>query len=176
MSINNHFHLLKGASFSEELLSNIKKEIDVNRKLVSDFLLLDDIIAINFTHDYFETLIVTTDIEKTIFKIPFPDGSLYSGFKFRYGPHNVFACKIMLLLKYYLKDKIIISFELSHRGLSQDFIEAMEYLNNCGYDIKAEARPDNDSPRIFINSKEVLNIYDEDNSIFNSMFVIKKFD
>ncbi len=110
MSTNSHFHVLKGASFAKELISDIAREIKNNSDLVSEHDVLDDVIFINFTHPDFETLFVTTDYEKTFFKIKFPDDSIYSGFKFRNGKHNIFAFKIMLLLKYHMRDNIIIYF------------------------------------------------------------------
>ena len=173
MSTCSHFHVMKDAIFSKELLNDIEREIKNNQKLVSDYVLLDDVVFINFTHSGFETLFVTTDYEKTFFKLKFPDDSLYSGFKFRYGEHNIFAFKIMLLLKYHLKESIIISSEYMDEYFSSDFITALKYVNEeLGYNISAEVRENHTSPRIFINNEEVINIYDEDNKIFNSMFKI----
>ena len=175
MSTNSHFHVLKGASFTKELISDVEREITNNRGLVSEHVVSDDVVFINFTHPEFETLFVTTDYEKTFFKIKFPDESIYSGFKFRNGKHNVFAFKIMLLLKYHMKDKIIISSEYMSESLPSDFITALEYLNSIGYAIRVESRETSNSPRIFINEEEVLNIYDEDGKIFNSMFKVVHF-
>ena len=175
MSTCSHFHILKDASFTEALIKDIQKEIDNNTTLVSEYYLSNDVIIINFTHPEFETLFVTTDYEKTYFKIKFPDDSLYSGFKFRNGKHNVFAFKIMLLLKYHLKENIIISSEYMNEGLSGDFLIALEYINSLGYNIKAVSRESSTSPKIFIDDKEVCNIYDEDNKIFNSLFTVVNF-
>ena len=174
MSTNHHFHLLKGAKFTKELMRDIEREIKENSKLVKDSFISEDVICINFTHGSFETLFVTTDYDKTHFSLKFPDESLYSGFKYRNGDHNVFVFKIIMLLKYHLKDNIIISSEDFYGGYSYDFLKAIEYINNLGYNISAKLREDNDTtPRIFIDNEEVVNIYDEDGKIFNSMFTVK---
>lgn len=176
MSTSSHFHILKGAKFAEELLTSINAEIDINKKIVKDFFVSEDTILINFNHQGFETLFVTTNYEKTYFKIKFPDESLYSGFKYRDGESNVFACKIMLLLKYYLKEKIIVSSDCMRDYFSEDFEKALEYLNKKGYSMTANLREYSNTPLFFINNEKVNNIYDESGDIFNSMFKIATFD
>ena len=101
MSVNTYFYITKNVRvFTKELISDIQKVISLNKQFIQNYLIEDDVILLNFKNNNMESFFVTTNKDKTFFAIPFPDGTLYSGFKYVNSKHNKVACILSLLLKY----------------------------------------------------------------------------
>ena len=171
MSVNTHFHIRNIKAFPQELIADIQKSISLNKQLIQNYLIEDDVILINFKNNKMESLFITTNKDKTLFNIPFPDGSLYSGFKYTNSKHNKVACIVSLLLKYHLKEDITISSDGLSYCLDSDWEYAIKYLKDT-FNYNIEVIPQDGYPKVIINSLEVKNSYDEDNSIFNQMFKV----
>ena len=113
MSINHHFHLRPiKEGFSDELINDLKNEVEKNSQYVSGYIINKDVILINIKGpEIFETIfLMSTKLDKYP-TVEFPDGTLYSGFKYSRGRKNVFACKLMLLMKCHLKENLALTSE-----------------------------------------------------------------
>ena len=172
MSVNTYFYITKNVRvFTKELISDIQKVISLNKQFIQNYLIEDDVILLNFKNNNMESFFVTTNKDKTFFTIPFPDGTLYSGFKYVNSKHNKVACILSLLLKYHLKEDITISSDGLSYCLDSDWEYAIEYLKDT-FNYNIEVIPQDGYPKVIINSLKVKNSYDEDNSIFNQMFKV----
>lgn len=178
MSYLSSFYVKKDTKFTKQLLGALETEIKANKMYVESYYLSEEEIMIHIPS--FETihLCATANIKsregisRLMMKgyVLMPDGTVFSGFKHNCGNKNVAANIFMLIIKYYLKSKVVIALDdYGCGGLSTDFLKALDYVNKKGYNIEAKPRPNSSSPYIKINGKSVGNEYDRGGKIFNSM-------
>lgn len=172
------FYVKKDTKFSKQLLNALECEIKACNRYIDNYYLSEEEIVINIPS--FETIHIYAtssiksdgDYAKLMMGgyVPMSDGTLYSGFKHTSGDKNIVANIFMLIIKYYLKDKVAIYLEDCEYCLSNDFLNAVAYVNSKGYDIAVKYRVDSRNPYIKIKGRSVKNEFDADGKIFNSMF------
>lgn len=171
MSVSHNFYINSELiEFSAELLDKVKEIIKKYSSLITDSNIDKEHIFITFPVDRPSTFYITTKKEDCY--LPIKDKALFTFSKYYDGKYNAVFCEIALLCKYYLGEKLTISSDGFYYGIDSDWIKAENILQNENIDIKLKWREEDVSVDTFINGEYVLNEFDRDGAIFNSMYTV----
>lgn len=169
MSVASHIIIKETENgFPISLIKDIEKEIEKNKSYIDESFISDTEIFLNLKKpERFETIYVSSKKNKgSYLPLPLPNELLYTGFKYTQGDKNIFACKLLILIKYHLRENVTISSDGFRDYISCDWKIALDYINNA-YNYKIDISSDAYGEGIFtIDDIEIANSYNRNDPVF----------
>lgn len=174
MSVASHIIIRENEKgFPLSLIEDIEKEIEKNKSYVEESFVSNTEIFLNLKKpERFETIYVSSkENNESYYPLPLPNELLYTGFKYTQGDKNIFACKLLILIKYHLRENVTISSDGFRDYISCDWRIALDYINNT-YDYKISINSDEYGEGIFtIDDVEISNCYNRMDPVFKINFI-----
>lgn len=174
MSISHFFYVNSSLKeFPQELLDAVLKLIDNNKRLIADSEIDNEHILIALPAERPSGFYITT-VNKDSYLQALKEVS-FTFINYNAGRYNLIVCELALICKYYLEDKITITSDGFYMGIDYDWEKAEEEVKEKGFDIRLDWNENTQSPDFYIKGKKVLNEFDKDGKIFNSIFKAVKY-
>lgn len=169
MSVASHIIIKENKKgFPSALIRDIEMELEKNKSYIEESFVSDtDIFLTLLKPERFEPIYISSEENKgSYLPLPLPNGLLYTGFKYTQGNKNVFVCKLLILVKYHLRENITITSDGLRDYITDDWKVALDYINST-YDYKIDITSDECGEGIFtINGLKIKNCYDRNDPIF----------